>query len=61
MIYELQKDHYLGYYVKCSRCGFRSPARPGDAYAEKVEAEQAERLHNLQAHGIAPKGFKVPQ
>lgn len=58
MIYDIQKDHAVGYYVKCSRCGYRDPARPGDTFNTRVEAEQSDRLHNLQAHGIAPKGFK---
>jgi hypothetical protein len=58
MIYELHKPTGTGYYVKCSRCGYRDPPEPGKAHVEQVYAEQAERLHNLQAHGIAPKGFK---
>ena len=58
MIYELHKPTGTGYYVKCSRCGYRDPPKAGEAYADRVEAEQIERGHNLQAHGIAPKGFK---
>lgn len=57
-IYELHKPTGTTYYVKCSRCGYRDPVRPGDTFATKVEAEQAEKAHNLTAHGIAPKGFK---
>lgn len=59
MIYELHKPTGTTFYVKCSRCGYRDPARPGDSHLERVSAEQAERLHNLNAHGIAPKGFKA--
>lgn len=58
MIYELQHTHGVGYYVKCTRCGYRDPIRPGSTHLSRVEAEQAERNHNLTAHGIAPKGFK---
>lgn len=58
MIYDITKDDgTVGYYVKCSRCGYRDPVRPGETHLSRVDAEQAERLHNLQAHGIAPKGF----
>lgn len=64
MVYELQKSvpdsphTIVGFYVKCVRCGYRDPVRPGETFATRVEAEQSERSHNLTAHGIAPKGFK---
>lgn len=64
MVYELQKPQtdssrtLVGYYMKCSRCGYRAPVRPGDTFGTKAEAEQEEKSHNLTAHGIAPKGFR---
>lgn len=58
MVCELQTARMVGYFVTCPRCGHRDPPRPGETYATKAEAEQADKAHNLNAHGIAPKGFK---